>query len=141
MYDSSYEILLGSLEITFAFLTYSFPGIPKTSALVMERSRGSIDRLLHSSRGTWAALSRKRTPQSKATASSYQFSDVDEQGLMPIAKTGSSKSASSEQPDHAILMQGLAGEAEGNKTLRAAKFNMSEGFVYDNSINTRDVML
>ncbi|KAI1114237.1 hypothetical protein F5Y14DRAFT_415136 [Nemania sp. NC0429] len=140
-YDASHEILLGSLEITFAFLTYSFPGIPKAVTLILDRSRGSIDRLLHTSRGTWAALSRKFTPQSKAAASSYQFSDVHDRGLLPITKAGSSKRASSEQLDHAMLLKGLVGEDEGNKILRTTQFNISEGFVSDNSINTRYVRL
>ncbi|KAJ8125902.1 hypothetical protein O1611_g7738 [Lasiodiplodia mahajangana] len=127
-YDASYEVLLGSLELTFAFLTFSFLGIPK-QFILMARSAKS--------------LLRKFYPRSESKAITDQYLvDTDERGLVPIVKAGSSKSGvSDQQHGFSIPMQGLSNEVKDHEILRTTRLNISESYVSDDSSIARDVLL
>ncbi|KAI0416350.1 hypothetical protein F5X98DRAFT_388104 [Xylaria grammica] len=142
-YDSSFEILWGSLEMTFALLTFLLPGIPKPFTTLMQHTRSSLERVRQSSWGTWTTWTRvsstftSRGERSEANVS--YLTNTDEQGLVPVAKASSSKTSSSEQRKLWVPMQGLSTEAGDHEILRTTTFNMSEG-ISDTNIDYMTVL-
>ncbi|XDG04210.1 hypothetical protein ABKA04_003825 [Annulohypoxylon sp. FPYF3050] len=142
-YDASFEVLLGSLEMTFAFLTFSLPGVPKSVVIMSQYTRSSLERVTHTSRGTWRGLFTTLTSRSKSDGNNtYRHAETDERGLLSVAKAHSSDGASSKQLEAAsIPMQGLSREVQDNAILRTTRFNVSESFVSDdNALNYRGLV-
>ncbi|KAI0896796.1 hypothetical protein F4806DRAFT_465892 [Annulohypoxylon nitens] len=142
-YDASFEVLLGSLEMTFAFLTVSLPGVPKSVVIMSQYTRSSLERVTHTSRGTWRGLFTTLTSRSKSDGNNtYRHAETDERGLLSVAKAHSSDGASSKQLEAAsIPMQGLSREVQDNAILRTTRFNVSESFVSDdNALNYRGLV-
>ncbi|KAI1759217.1 hypothetical protein GGR53DRAFT_471547 [Hypoxylon sp. FL1150] len=140
-YDASFEVLLGSLEVAFAFLTFALPSVPKPFAALVQHTKSSLGRVAHSSWGTWTGLFGSFTIRGKSVANNtYPYADADERGLLPVAKASSSNSTSSQQQELSIPMQALSQEVKDHAILRTTKFNMSETFVPDSNINFRGVV-
>ncbi|KAI1799349.1 hypothetical protein F4811DRAFT_109014 [Daldinia bambusicola] len=142
-YVASYEVLLGSLEMTFAFLTFCLPAVPKPFSVLVQHTRSSLEWAAHSFRRmrsgglsqTWS------TTRVSNNNNIYQDVDTDHQGLVPIPTAGSFKSASlalvCEPP---LQMQNLSEAVKDGAILRATGFHVSESFVSDSSNNTKGVL-
>ncbi|KAI0877414.1 hypothetical protein GGS24DRAFT_511432 [Hypoxylon argillaceum] len=138
-YDASFEVLYGSLEMTFAFLTFSLPGIPKPFTMLVHQTKSSLERVVQSSWGSKAGLSRLFTNRSSSEAITY-YADADERRLMPMAKASSAKSASSEKQNLPMPMKDVSQEAQDQAILRTTTYNVSEGYVPDGNIDVRGVL-
>ncbi|OTB00612.1 hypothetical protein M426DRAFT_15296 [Hypoxylon sp. CI-4A] len=136
-YDSSFELILGSLEMTFAFLTFSLPSVPKPFAILMQHTRSSLGRVARSPWGTWSGLFSTFSSRNRSQANNtHQYIDTDERGLLAVAKASSSSSAFTKQRELSVPMQGLSQEVEDNVIMRTTKFNMPESFEMDGKANS-----
>ncbi|KAI0972012.1 hypothetical protein F4678DRAFT_430858 [Xylaria arbuscula] len=136
-YDASYEVLYGSLEMTFAFLTFTLPGIPKPFMTLLQGTRDSMERLAKTSWGSRTGFSRIFTTRKSSGANTY-YVDADERGRVP--KTGSPKGSSLGQQKVSIPMKGLSKDDQDQEILRTTTFNISEGYVSDNNVDLRGVL-
>ncbi|KAI0854608.1 hypothetical protein F4860DRAFT_522964 [Xylaria cubensis] len=127
-YTSGFEILLGNLEMTFAFLTFAFPGLPRPFATLMQYAKSSSERLVNSSWSDRTWLSRTFATRKRSYGSNIRHADVDEGDLILAPKVSSSKSNIAEQRQPPIPMHGLPQEASDHKIVRTTNFNMSESF-------------
>ncbi|KAI1424145.1 hypothetical protein F5Y12DRAFT_797347 [Xylaria sp. FL1777] len=127
-YTSGFEILLGNLEMTFAFLTFALPGLPKPFATLVQYTKISSERLTRSSWGDRTWLSRTFASRKGSYGSGQQHADVDEGGHILAPKASSSKSIIMEQRQPPIPMNGLPQEASDDKIVRTTNFNMWESF-------------
>ncbi|KAI5918540.1 hypothetical protein F4810DRAFT_715339 [Camillea tinctor] len=143
-YDASFEIICGSLEMTFAFLTFALPSVPKAVAVLTQHTKNSMDLVALSSwRKTWSGMFSSFTGKSRSQGiNTQQYTYADERSLLPVAKASSSNSVSSKQKQQvtSIPMQGLSQESQDHAILRTTRFNMSESFVSDGSVNFRSVV-
>ncbi|KAI0114056.1 hypothetical protein GGR51DRAFT_505380 [Nemania sp. FL0031] len=138
-YDVSYEILYGSLEMTFAFLAFSLPGVPRPFSALMQTTKSYLERAVQSSFGTKTTISRLFTRRGSSEAKE-DYLDADERGLVSVAKASSAKSSVSGQQKLSIPMNNLSQEAQDLEILRTTTFNMSEGYVSDNNIDVKGIL-
>ncbi|KAI0401349.1 hypothetical protein F4802DRAFT_580984 [Xylaria palmicola] len=137
-YDVSYEVLYGSLEMTFAFLTFSFPGIPKPFIAVMQHTKSSLERVAQSSWGTGTGLSRLFTSRGSSEASTY-YTHADERGLVSVEKAVSGKTSSSGKQTLSGSVKSPSREAQ-DQVVRTTTFNMSEDNVSNNNTEARGIL-